>query len=60
MAYALRSQQRAVAAIDAGKFDDEIIPITVKTKKSEETYTIDEYPRRNATFRSAGKAPPVL
>ena len=59
-AYALRSQQRAVAAIDAGKFDDEIIPITVKTKKSEETYTIDEYPRRNATFRSAGKAPPVL
>lgn len=57
-AYALRSQQRAVAAIDAGKFDDEIIPITVKTKKSEETYTIDEYPRRNATLEALAKLRP--
>ena len=43
-AYSLRSQQRAVAAIDAGKFKDEIIPIIVKGKKGDTIIDTDEYP----------------
>ncbi len=64
-AYSLRSHQRAVAAMDAGKFDEEIIPITVKTKKTETVITTDEGPRRDssieklsklkATFKEGGK-----
>ena len=57
-AYSLRSQQRAVAAIDAGRFEEEIIPVTVKTRKSETTYTVDEYPKRNATLEGLQKGKP--
>ena len=49
-AYSLRSQQRAVAAIDAGKFNDEIIPITIKGKKGDTVITTDEYPKREASI----------
>src|SRR6266404_312644 len=41
-AFALRSQQRAEASIKAGRFSDEIAPITIATKKGEETMTQDE------------------
>ena len=54
-AYSLRSQQRAVAAIDAGRFEEEIIPVTVKSRKSETVYTVDEYPKRNATLEGLQK-----
>lgn len=58
--YALRSQQRAVEAIDAGKFMGEIIPITVKQKKSEVTYDTDEYPRRDASYEALAKLKPTF
>lgn len=54
-AYALRSQQRAVAAIDAGKFKDEIIPVTVKGKKGDSVIDTDEYPRRDASLEKLAK-----
>jgi acetyl-CoA C-acetyltransferase len=46
--YALRSQDRAIAAIKAGKFKDEIIPIEVK--RGRETFTVDtdEFPRETS------------
>jgi len=58
--YSLRSQQRAVAAIDGGKFKDEIIPITVKGRKSDTTYDTDEYPRRDASYESLAKLKPTF
>jgi acetyl-CoA acetyltransferases len=48
--YALLSQQRAVAALDNGRFKDEIIPVTVPGKKGDTTYDTDEYPKRNVTL----------
>lgn len=58
--YSLRSQQRAVAAIDGGKFDDEIIPVTVSSRKGDTVYTTDEYPKRNATLEGLAKLRPAF
>lgn len=58
--YALMSQQRAVAAIDSGKFKEEMIPITVKTRKGEEVYSIDEFPRRDASLEKLAKLKPTF
>lgn len=57
-AYSLRSQQRAVAAIDAGKFKDEIIPITVHGRKGDTVYDTDEYPKRDASLEKLAKLKP--
>ena len=57
-AYALRSQQRAVTAIDAGRFQEEIIPITVSSRKGETVYDTDEYPKRNATLEGLERLRP--
>lgn len=59
-AYSLRSQQRAVAAMDAGRFDDEIIPITVASRKGETVYDKDEYPKRDATLEGLAKLSPAF
>lgn len=56
--YSVMSQQRACAAIDAGKFKEEIIPITVKTKKGEQVFDTDEYPRRGASVEALAKLKP--
>lgn len=57
-AYSLRSQQRAVAAIDGGRFKDEIIPITVSSRKGNTVYDTDEYPKRNATLEGLERLRP--
>jgi len=49
-AFALRSHQRAVAAIDAGRFTDEIVPVPVKDGSVE----VDEGPRRGTTLEKLG------
>ena len=59
-AYSLRSQQRAVAAVDAGKFKDEIIPVTVKGRKGETVVETDEYPRRDASLEKLAKLKPTF
>ncbi|BAK47421.1 MAG TPA: acetyl-CoA C-acyltransferase [Lachnospiraceae bacterium] len=59
-AYALRSQQRAVAAIDAGRFEEEIIPVTVHGRKGDMTYCVDEGPRRDASIESLRKLKPTF
>ena len=49
--YALRSHQRAVAAWEAGKFDAEIVPVPVPTKKGEGTlFARDEHPEAGHAF----------
>jgi acetyl-CoA C-acetyltransferase len=49
-AFALRSHQLAVRATDEGRLPEEIVPVTVKSRKSEDTVEIDEAPRRDATL----------
>ena len=44
-AFALRSQERADAAIKAGKFKDEIVPVVMKSKKGDVVFDTDEFPR---------------
>ncbi|WP_130861342.1 thiolase family protein [Bacilliculturomica massiliensis] len=53
--YALCSQKRAVAAQDGGKFEEEIIPITVHGRKGDQIYTSDEYPKRDATLEGLAR-----
>jgi acetyl-CoA acetyltransferase len=51
-AWALRSHQRAVAAIDAGSFVDEIVPLEVTRRDgTTTTFAVDEHPRRCAWAR---------
>ncbi len=53
--YALLSQKRAIAAIDGGKYKEEIIPITISAKNGDHIYDTDEYPKRNASLETLSK-----
>ena len=57
---ALRSHQRAVAAQNSGVFAEEIIPVTVKTRKGETTVDTDEHPRPGISLEALTKLKPVL
>lgn len=59
-AYALRSQQKAVAAIEAGVFADEIIPVEVTVRRKTELFSVDEYPKANATLEGLAKLRPAF
>lgn len=67
-AFSVRSHERAAAAIDAGKFDDEIVPITVedifvkdgKRVESSHTVTMDEGVRRSTTQEGLARLRPVF
>jgi acetyl-CoA C-acetyltransferase len=59
-AYALCSQQRARRAIEASRFADEIVPLTVREKKGERLFQTDEHPRFDATPDALAKLPPVF
>jgi len=59
--FALRSHMNAIAAIDAGRFDAEIAPVTVRDAKGRETVvTVDEGPRRDSTIESLARLKPVF
>jgi acetyl-CoA C-acetyltransferase len=55
--FALASHQRAVQATDEGRLPEEIVPVTVKTKKGEDTVEVDEAPRRDASLETLSKLP---
>ncbi|MCL2585320.1 MAG: acetyl-CoA C-acetyltransferase [Streptosporangiales bacterium] len=57
---ALQSHQRAAAAIDAGVWAEEIVPVEIKTRKATETVTADEHIRRDASLESLAKLRPIL
>jgi 3-oxoadipyl-CoA thiolase len=60
-AFALESHRRAIAAIDAGRFRDEIIPVDVPTGKgASEPFAIDEQPRRDTTPERLAKLKPAF
>jgi len=56
----LRSHQRAVAAQDAGLFDDEIVPVPVSTRSGPQLVTRDEHPRRDTTLEQLAALRPVM
>jgi len=59
--FALESQRRAGAAIQAKRFEDEIAPVTVKDRKGQERQvTADEHPRPDTTEVEIAKLPPVF
>ncbi len=60
-AFALASHQKAIAAIDAGRFDAEMAPVTIRDAKGRETVvTIDEGPRRDSTAEALARLKPVF
>jgi 3-oxoadipyl-CoA thiolase len=60
-AFAVRSHQRAVAAIDSGRFAEEILPVPVPQKKGEPLMVAtDERPRRDTTMESLAKLKPAF
>ena len=58
--FALRSQTRAASAIDAGKFQNEVAPVTLESKKGAQTFSRDEHPFVGATLEKLGKLAPVF
>ena len=62
--YAVRSHQRAAAAIAAGKFKDEVVPLKVRTmdngKWKEFAFDTDEGPRADTTYEALAKLKPVF
>ncbi|CAN7254257.1 acetyl-CoA C-acetyltransferase [Phyllobacterium sp. LjRoot231] len=58
--FALGSQNKAEAAQKAGKFKDEIVPFTVKTRKGDVVVADDEYIRHGATLDSLAKLRPAF
>ena len=58
--FAVASQNKAEAAQKAGKFKDEIIPVTIKTRKGDVVVDADEYPRHGATLDAMAKLRPAF
>lgn len=58
--FALRSQNNAERAQKEGRFKDEIIPVTIKTKKGETVVADDEYPKHGTTMEKLSKLRPAF
>jgi acetyl-CoA C-acetyltransferase len=58
--FALCSQTRAAAAIDASRFSDEIAPVTLETRKGSQVFNRDEHPFVGATMDKLAKLAPVF
>jgi acetyl-CoA C-acetyltransferase len=58
--FALRSHQRALAAIDEGRFRDEIVPVTVQSKKGPISVDTDENPRADTSIEALAKLKPAF
>ena len=58
-AFACDSQTKTKAAQEAGRFDDEIVPVTIKVKKAEVEFKVDEYPRPS-TMEALAKLRPAF
>ncbi len=57
---ACRSQARAIEAIKSGAFKEEIVPVTIKTKKGEKVFDTDEFPREGTTMEVLAKLRPAF
>jgi acetyl-CoA C-acetyltransferase len=59
-AFAAASQQKAEAAQKSGRFADEIVPVTIETRKGAVTVEADEYPKHGTTAESLAKLRPAF
>ena len=59
-AFAVNSQKKAVAAIAAGHFKSQIVPIEIKTRKGMVTFDTDEHPKTDTTLESLAKLKPAF
>jgi acetyl-CoA C-acetyltransferase len=59
-AFALASQQKAGAAMQAGKFKDEIVPVVIAGRKGDVTVDTDEHPKPDTTIESLAKLKPAF
>lgn len=59
-AFAVRSQNLAEAAIKAGKFKDEIVPVVIPNKKGDVIFDTDEYPKFGASLEKMAKLKPAF
>jgi acetyl-CoA C-acetyltransferase len=58
--FALRSHELAIQATDEGRLPDEIVPVTIKSKKGETVVEIDEAPRRESSLEALAKLPGLV
>src|SRR5215203_7134760 len=58
--FALRSHEKAIAATDEKRLREEIVPVTVRSRKSETVVGTDEGPRRNTTLEKLAKLGPAF
>ncbi len=58
--FAAGSQIKAEAAMKAGKFKDEIVPVTITVKREQKQFDTDEYPRAGTTADALGKLKPAF
>jgi acetyl-CoA C-acetyltransferase len=58
--FAARSQAKAEAAIKAGRFKDEIVPVMITVKKEQKAFDTDEYPRAGTTADALAKLKPAF
>jgi acetyl-CoA C-acetyltransferase len=59
-AWALRSHERAIAAIDSGRLADEIVPVTIPGRRGDTVVDTDEGPRRDTSAERLAALPPVF
>ncbi len=59
-AFAAASQAKAEAAQKSGRFDDEIVPVTVKTRRGETVVDTDEHPKHGTTAEALAKLRPAF
>jgi acetyl-CoA C-acetyltransferase len=59
-ALALSSQQRAVAAISAGRFKEQIVPVELPSRKGPTVFDTDEHPRADTTLETLAKMKPAF
>ena len=58
--FAVKSQNKAEAAMKTGKFKDEIAPVTIKTRKGDTVVDTDEYPKAGVTLEAIAKLRPAF
>lgn len=60
-AYALRSHQRAVAAVESGKFKEEIVPVSVPQRRGDPVmFEVDEGPRKDTSLEALARLRPMM
>ena len=58
--FALRSHELAIQATEEGRLPEEIVPVTIKSKKGETTVEVDEAPRADTNLETLSKLPPIF